>query len=66
LAKSISVSVWQGRATLRDALGNKDTGSSDQAIQFLAAGAQNRYGFFIESNRVKFTAIQGKISENQT
>jgi hypothetical protein len=40
LPKSISVSVWQDLATLRDALGNKDTGSSGQAIQFLAAGAQ--------------------------
>ena len=40
LAKFISVSVWQDRASLRDALGNKDTGSSDQAIQFLAAGPQ--------------------------
>ncbi len=40
LAKFISVSVWQDRATLRDALENKDTGSSDQAIQFLAAGPQ--------------------------
>ncbi len=41
LAKFISVSVWQDRATfkLRDALGNKDIGTSDQAIQFLAARA---------------------------
>ncbi len=42
--------VGQDLATLRDALGNKDVGSSGQAIQFLAAGVELKSRFDFRRN----------------
>jgi hypothetical protein len=43
---------------MRNALGNTDTGSSGQAIRFLATGSLNRFDFFIESNRIQNNSQQ--------